>query len=66
MAAANAKYTKNKKKITTKTSSFVKDITLKGKFNNDTTIYVKMRPYSYLDGKKIYGRWSETKRKCKS
>lgn len=66
VAAANAKYTKNKKKITTKTSSFVKDITLKGKFNNDTTIYVKMRPYSYLDGKKIYGRWSETKRKCKS
>lgn len=66
VAAANAKYTKSKKKMTIKTSSFVKDITLKGKFYSDTTIYVKIRPYSYLDGKKIYGRWSEAKRKCKS
>lgn len=66
VAAANAKYTKSKKKVTVKKSLLAKDITLKGKFNKDTTIYVKIRPYSYLDGKKIYGRWSETKCKCKS
>jgi hypothetical protein len=58
VAGTNAKFTKNKKKFTAKASAAKKTITIKGKFKHSVKLYVKMRPYTTVDGKKVYGRWS--------
>ena len=61
VTATNAKFTKNKKKGTVKNGAVdIKTVTMKGKFKKNMKIYIKVRPYSYLAGKKIYGRWSQT------
>lgn len=58
VAGTNAKITKNRKKMTAKASTGKKTITIKGKFKESVKVYVKMRPYTTVDGKKVYGRWS--------
>lgn len=62
MTATNAKFTKNKKKMTIAATDFFYWITLKfkGKINKKTKLYARVRPYSYLDGKKVYGRWAKS------
>lgn len=60
VTASNAKFTKNKKQMTLDGDKDKKDLTLTGKFKKTTKIYVKMRPFSYMDGKKVYGRWSQS------
>lgn len=59
VAGTNAKITKNKKKFTAKASAAKKTITIKGKFKRSVKVYVKMRPYSTVNGKKVYGKWSK-------
>lgn len=59
VTATNAKFTKNKNQVMVKEDLKEKTLTMKGKFKKNTKVYVKVRPYSYLDGKKIYGRWSQ-------
>ena len=59
VTATNAKFTKNKNRATVKGSLRTKILTMKGKFKKSMKVYIKMRPYSYLDGKKNYGRWSQ-------
>ena len=58
MAATNAKFTKNKKKLTADADETKKTVTVKGKIKKNAKIYVRVRPYIYLDGAKVYGRWS--------
>ena len=58
VAGTNAKITKNRKKMTAKASTGKKTVTIKGKFKESVKVYVKMRPYTTVDGKKVYGRWS--------
>ena len=58
MAATNAKFTKNKKKLTADADETKKTVTVKGKIKKNARIYVRVRPYIYLDGAKVYGRWS--------
>lgn len=58
MAATNAKFTKNKKKITVAGNVTEKAVTVKGKIKKKAKIYTRVRPYIHLDGKKVYGRWS--------
>lgn len=60
VTASNAKFTKNKKQMTLDGDQWQKELTLTGKFEKTTKIYAKMRPFSYLDGKKVYGRWSQS------
>lgn len=57
IVATNAKFTKNRKKVTVDGKRNQKTITLK-KINKKARIYVKGRPYTYLNGKKVYGKWS--------
>ena len=59
VTATNAKFTKNKNQVMVKGDLKEKTLTMKGKFKKNTKVYVKVRPYSYLDGKKVYGRWSQ-------
>ena len=60
VTATNAKFTKNKNQTTVKGDVDRKTVTMKGKFKKNMKVYIKVRPYSYLDGKKVYGRWSQT------
>lgn len=59
MAATNAKFTKNTKKVTVAGTENEKTVTLKGKIKKTAKIYARVRPYIYLDGKKVYGRWAK-------
>lgn len=58
VVSTNAKFTKNKKKVTAKAGAGKKTVTIKGKFKSSVKIYAKMRPYTEVNGKKVYGRWS--------
>ena len=59
VTATNGKFTKNKNKTTVEGNQKRKTLTMKGKFKKSMKVYAKVRPYSYLDGKRIYGRWSQ-------
>ena len=59
MAATNAGFTKNKTKITVKGNVTKKTIKIKGKFKQNTNVYVRIRPFTNVNGKKRYGRWSK-------
>ena len=63
VAANNAKYTKNKTTVDIKPDETEKTITIKRKYKkgDSNVVYVKMRPYTVVSGKKIYGRWTEGK-----
>ncbi|MCM1440718.1 MAG: leucine-rich repeat domain-containing protein [Roseburia sp.] len=59
VTATNAKFTKNKKKLTVKAGAKKKTVTMKGKFKiGKTKVYARIRPYTKVKGKKVYGRWS--------
>lgn len=60
VTASNAKFTKNKKQMTLDGDQWQKELTLTGKFKKTTKIYAKMRPFTYMDGEKVYGRWSQS------
>lgn len=60
MAATNAKFTKNKVKITVKGNVSKETIVIKGKFKENTKTYVRLRPFTNENGIKRYGRWSKT------
>ena len=59
VVSTNSKFTKNKKTVTAKAGAVKKTVTIKGKFNSSVKIYAKMRPYTRVNGKKVYGRWSK-------
>ncbi len=55
---------KNFKKKKTKTTKGNKAVL--GKLKKKKTYYVKVRAYKVVNGKKVYGKWSQTaKKKCK-
>ncbi len=60
VTATNAKFTKNKKQTILEGEQDKKELTLTGKFKKTTKVYAKMRPFTYMDGKKVYGRWSQS------
>ncbi len=51
----NKKITKDVKKIDIKKNTFYKDIKVNKKIKN---VYVKIRPYKKVKGKKVYGKWA--------
>lgn len=59
VVSTNPKFTKNKKTVTAKAGVGKKTVTIKGKFKTGVKIYAKMRPYKKVNGKKVYGRWSQ-------
>lgn len=59
VVSTNPKFTKNKKTVTAKAGAGKKSVTIKGKFKTSEKVYAKMRPYTMVNGKKVYGRWSK-------
>lgn len=57
--ASNSKYTKNKKTLTFKKSKKNAKVTLSWKNKKPQGIFAKIRPFRYVNGNKIYGRWTE-------
>ena len=58
--ATNSKFTKGKKNVTVKGASS-KSKTIKS-LKSKKTYYVKVRAYKTIDGKKVYGSYSKTKK----
>ena len=54
--ATNKKFKVKKKKSTTKIKYTVK------KLKKKKTYYVRVRAYTVLNGKKVYGKWSKVKK----
>lgn len=57
--ATNKKFTKGKKNVTAKASATKKTIK---KLKKKKTYYFKIRAYKKVNGKKVYGKWSKTKK----
>lgn len=56
--SSNKKFTKNLKKVTVASGKTAKTIMVSKKIKK---VYVKMRPYKVVNGKKVYGRWATDK-----
>lgn len=59
MVSTNSKFTKNKKKVSVNGNCTSKTIKIKGKFKENVKIYARIRPYTKVNGKKVYGRLSK-------
>lgn len=63
VAAKDAKYTKNKTTVEIKPDETERTIIIKRKYKkgDSNVVYMKIRPYTMVNGKKVYGRWTEGK-----
>lgn len=57
--STSKKFTKNKKKVKLKANQTKKKMTVKVKAKKDPHLYVKIRPYTMEEGRKVYGRWTK-------
>lgn len=58
VVSSNRKFTKNKEKIKVKAGCTAKTVAVKGKYKAGKRFYAKIRPYTRVKGRKVYGKWS--------